>query len=71
MLLYCRNKRKFKCGDELFAISQAMQGLQVVNGLECKIACNSSKVLHTSPTSVSNLKHYINIKEVEILFVDM
>lgn len=64
MLLYCRNKRKFKSGDELFAISLAMQGLQVVNGLECKIACNSSKVLHTSPTSVSNLKHYINIKEV-------
>lgn len=45
-----RNKRKFKSGDELFAISLAMQGLQVVNGLECKIACNSSKVSYVLDT---------------------
>ncbi|WVZ22204.1 hypothetical protein V8G54_000748 [Vigna mungo] len=40
-----RNKRKNGSGDEFS--SQSMDGLQIVNGLECKIACNSSKTLKT------------------------
>ncbi|KAI9111373.1 hypothetical protein K1719_017063 [Acacia pycnantha] len=43
-----RNKRKYACGDELS--SQAMEGLQVINGLECKIACSSSKVSYVLDT---------------------
>lgn len=41
-----RNKRKYESSDDLSAICQAMEGLKVANGLECKIACHSSKVLH-------------------------
>uniref|UniRef100_A0A5B6ZFS1 Putative paired amphipathic helix protein Sin3-like 4 isoform X2 n=1 Tax=Davidia involucrata TaxID=16924 RepID=A0A5B6ZFS1_DAVIN len=44
-ILLRRNKRRYACGDEISATCQAMEGLQVVNGLECKIACNSSKVV--------------------------
>ena len=40
----CRNKRQFGALDELSAISTAMEDVQVINGLECKVACNSSKV---------------------------
>ncbi|KAJ7943566.1 Paired amphipathic helix protein Sin3-like [Quillaja saponaria] len=43
-----RNKCKYAHGDEI--PSQAMEGLQVVNGLECKIACNSSKVSYVLDT---------------------
>ncbi|KAH7532571.1 hypothetical protein FEM48_Zijuj04G0034500 [Ziziphus jujuba var. spinosa] len=39
-----RNKRRYACLDEFSAIAIAMEGVEVVNGLECKIACNSSKV---------------------------
>jgi paired amphipathic helix protein Sin3a len=44
-----RNKLKCTDGDEL-SICQAMEGLQVVNGLECKIACSSSKVSYVLDT---------------------
>lgn len=40
----CRNKRKLECGDDFSGTCQAMEGLQIVNGLECKISCSSSKV---------------------------
>lgn len=39
-----RNKCKYACRDDISAACQAMEGLKVVNGLECKITCNSSKV---------------------------
>ncbi|PSS13560.1 Paired amphipathic helix protein Sin3-like, partial [Actinidia chinensis var. chinensis] len=39
-----RNKCKNELGDEFSATCQAMDGLQLVNGLECKIPCNSSKL---------------------------
>lgn len=45
-----RNKRKFVGNDEFSATCQAMEGLQVVNGLECKITCNSSKVSYVLDT---------------------
>lgn len=40
---FCRNKRKYASSD-VSTTCQATEGLQVVNGLECKIACSSSKV---------------------------
>ncbi|GMP58130.1 hypothetical protein CsSME_00021912 [Camellia sinensis var. sinensis] len=45
-----RNKCKNEFGDEFSATSQAMEGLQIVNGLECKIVCNSSKVSYVLDT---------------------
>ncbi|KAJ4711205.1 Paired amphipathic helix protein Sin3-like [Melia azedarach] len=45
-----RNKFKYAGGDEFSASCQAMEGLQVVNGLECKISCNSSKVSYVLDT---------------------
>ncbi|CAL1357250.1 unnamed protein product [Linum trigynum] len=41
-----RNKRRNAVGDEF----QAMEGFQIFNGLECKIACNSSKVSYVLDT---------------------
>ncbi|XP_048318177.1 paired amphipathic helix protein Sin3-like 4 isoform X1 [Ziziphus jujuba] len=45
-----RNKRRYASSDDLSTTCQAMEGLQVVNGLECKIACNSSKVSYVLDT---------------------
>ncbi|XP_022151191.1 paired amphipathic helix protein Sin3-like 4 isoform X1 [Momordica charantia] len=45
-----RNKRKYACGDENSAACHALEGLKIVNGLECKIACNSSKVSYVLDT---------------------
>ncbi|XP_057948540.1 paired amphipathic helix protein Sin3-like 4 isoform X2 [Malania oleifera] len=45
-----RNKRKYTRGDEYSTTCLAMEGLKVVNGLECKIACNSSKVSYVLDT---------------------
>lgn len=45
-----RNIRKYANGDEFSTVCQAMEGVQVVNGLECKIACNSSKVSYVLDT---------------------
>ncbi|KAK4715701.1 hypothetical protein R3W88_014039 [Solanum pinnatisectum] len=44
-----RNKRKSGVGDETFT-SEAMEGLKFFNGLECKIACSSSKVSYVLDT---------------------
>ncbi|XP_004517035.1 paired amphipathic helix protein Sin3-like 4 isoform X2 [Cicer arietinum] len=44
-----RNKRGYAGSDDEFS-SQAMEGLQIINGLECKIACNSSKVSYVLDT---------------------
>lgn len=46
-VLLKRNKRKYSCGDEF---SAAIEGLTVINGLECKIACSSSKVSYVLDT---------------------
>ncbi|XP_038713582.1 paired amphipathic helix protein Sin3-like 4 isoform X4 [Tripterygium wilfordii] len=45
-----RNKHKYAGGDEFSSTCQAMEGLQIGNGLECKIACNSSKVSYVLDT---------------------
>ncbi|KAF1875223.1 hypothetical protein Lal_00007839 [Lupinus albus] len=43
-----RNKRRYAYDDEFS--SQVMEELKVVNGLECKIACSSSKVSYVLDT---------------------
>ncbi|KAL2349345.1 hypothetical protein Fmac_003345 [Flemingia macrophylla] len=43
-----RNKRRYANNDEFS--TQAMEGLQIINGLECKIACSSSKVSYVLDT---------------------
>ncbi|XP_023512218.1 paired amphipathic helix protein Sin3-like 4 isoform X2 [Cucurbita pepo subsp. pepo] len=45
-----RNKRKYACGDENSAACHALEGLKIANGLECKIACSSSKVSYVLDT---------------------
>ncbi|PPR88925.1 hypothetical protein GOBAR_AA31762 [Gossypium barbadense] len=45
-----RNVRKCAGGDELSSTCRTTEGLKVVNGLECKIACNSSKVSYVLDT---------------------
>ncbi|XP_043726308.1 paired amphipathic helix protein Sin3-like 4 isoform X4 [Telopea speciosissima] len=45
-----RNKRKCACDDEFSGTCKSMDGVQIVNGLECKIACNSSKVSYVLDT---------------------
>ncbi|XP_050383632.1 paired amphipathic helix protein Sin3-like 2 [Argentina anserina] len=45
-----RNKRKCAGDDESSSFSNAMEGVQLVNGLECKIACNSSKISYVLDT---------------------
>jgi paired amphipathic helix protein Sin3a len=39
-----RNKRKHSNNDEPSDSLKAMDGIKVVNGLECKISCKTSKV---------------------------
>ena len=39
-----RNKRKYSNNDEPSDSLKAMDGINVVNGLECKISCKTSKV---------------------------
>ncbi|XP_010255489.1 PREDICTED: paired amphipathic helix protein Sin3-like 4 isoform X2 [Nelumbo nucifera] len=45
-----RNKRKSSSDDEFSTTCKALEGVTVVNGLECKIACNSSKVSYVLDT---------------------
>ncbi|XP_068642202.1 paired amphipathic helix protein Sin3-like 4 isoform X2 [Aristolochia californica] len=45
-----RNKRKFGSDDEYTVICKVMEGIQIANGLECKISCNSSKVSYVLDT---------------------
>ncbi|KAK9272549.1 hypothetical protein L1049_002922 [Liquidambar formosana] len=48
-----RNKRKYAGLDEFSAACVAMEGVHVVNGLECKIACSSSKISYVLDTEDS------------------
>ncbi|XP_020968501.1 paired amphipathic helix protein Sin3-like 2 [Arachis ipaensis] len=49
-ILLQRNKRKFGDIDELSGITSAMEGVKLINGLECKIACSSSKISYVLDT---------------------
>ncbi|CAH9088055.1 unnamed protein product [Cuscuta epithymum] len=45
-----RNKRKFSKLDESSALCMAMENVTILNGLECKMACSSSKVSYVLDT---------------------
>ncbi|XP_044469027.1 paired amphipathic helix protein Sin3-like 2 [Mangifera indica] len=45
-----RNKRKYASLDESSATCMAMEDVQLVNGLECRIACNSYKITYVLDT---------------------
>ncbi|CAN6448489.1 unnamed protein product [Victoria cruziana] len=45
-----RNMQRYTSKDEFLSISKAMKGVQVVNGLECKISCNNSKASYVLDT---------------------
>ncbi|KAK4798031.1 hypothetical protein SAY86_030357 [Trapa natans] len=45
-----RNKRKYSLMDENLAACSALEGIQIFNGLECKIACISSKISYVFDT---------------------
>ncbi|KAG4151231.1 hypothetical protein ERO13_D04G052000v2 [Gossypium hirsutum] len=45
-----RNKKKYANLDEFAAICMAMEGVELVNGLENKIACNSYKISYVLDT---------------------
>ncbi|KAI3833402.1 hypothetical protein MKX03_029599 [Papaver bracteatum] len=49
MIFSHRNKRKYARGEEIYGAYNAMDGVRVVNGLEYKISCVTSKVyiIHT------------------------
>ncbi|AES74611.2 putative transcription regulator Others family [Medicago truncatula] len=49
-ILLERNKPKYGDLDELSAICAVMEDVKVVNGLECKISCNSSKISYVLDT---------------------
>ncbi|KAK9113965.1 hypothetical protein Syun_020762 [Stephania yunnanensis] len=51
---FCRNICNYPCSDEYSATCKAMEGVQALSGLECKIACNSSK-LKLPPSSFGTL----------------
>ncbi|XP_031480166.1 paired amphipathic helix protein Sin3-like 4 isoform X2 [Nymphaea colorata] len=45
-----RTMQKYTSKDEFLSISNAMEGVQVFNGLECKISCNNSKASYVLDT---------------------
>ncbi|XP_010550095.1 PREDICTED: paired amphipathic helix protein Sin3-like 2 [Tarenaya hassleriana] len=45
-----RNKSRYAGLDDLSAICQAMDGVEVINGLECKMSCSSYKISYVLDT---------------------
>ncbi|KAF3782414.1 Paired amphipathic helix protein Sin3-like 4 [Nymphaea thermarum] len=45
-----RTMQKYTIKDEFLSISKAMEGVQVFNGLECKISCSNSKASYVLDT---------------------
>ncbi|KAK1326115.1 Paired amphipathic helix protein Sin3-like 4 [Acorus calamus] len=45
-----RNKRKNMHGDESSATLDIMEDIQILNGLECKLSCSTSKVSYVLDT---------------------
>ncbi|KAB1211673.1 Paired amphipathic helix protein Sin3-like 2 [Morella rubra] len=45
-----RSKQKYAGLDECSSLCMAMEGIHAVNGLECKIVCNSSKISYVLDT---------------------
>lgn len=73
-----RNKRKNATGDDDSDICAAIEGVKISNGLECKIACHSSKVFYVLDTEdylhrtsskqrrKHNQAHYTNINALKV-----
>nr|XP_043624994.1 paired amphipathic helix protein Sin3-like 5 [Erigeron canadensis]XP_043624995.1 paired amphipathic helix protein Sin3-like 5 [Erigeron canadensis] len=51
-----RNRRKYACEDEDLAMMQAMEGLQILNGMECKINCITHKISYVLDTEDSMVR---------------
>lgn len=49
-VLMRRNKRKYAETDECSAACMAMEDVDVINGLECKMSCNTSKISYVLDT---------------------
>ncbi|KAF5726781.1 paired amphipathic helix protein Sin3-like 4-like isoform X3 [Tripterygium wilfordii] len=60
-----RNKHKYGGADEFSSTRLAMEGLQIGNGLECKIACNSSKVSYVLDTEDFLFRRRRNTKSLQ------
>ncbi|CAN6477714.1 unnamed protein product [Victoria cruziana] len=45
-----RNMSRYACNDEYLSICKAMEGVRIVNGLECKISCSNSKASYVLDT---------------------
>ncbi|KAJ8457998.1 hypothetical protein OPV22_030924 [Ensete ventricosum] len=64
-----RNKRKYGDDDEYASTYKAMSRFQVINGLECKISCSSSKVsgfIDSYPASYPDPKPPCHMKSVAV-----
>jgi paired amphipathic helix protein Sin3a len=46
----CRNMRGYNGLDDLAVACKAMEGVQVINGLECKMSCSSYKISYVLDT---------------------
>lgn len=55
----CRNKEKFTGLDESSGRPVAMEGLNIINEIECKMACSNSKVQHLMKFCVGTSEMYI------------
>ncbi|KAI3720274.1 hypothetical protein L6452_21187 [Arctium lappa] len=51
-----RNKRKYACEDEDLAMMQAMEGLRILNRMECKINCITYKISYVLDTEDSMVR---------------
>ncbi|KAL4586875.1 hypothetical protein LXL04_011520 [Taraxacum kok-saghyz] len=51
-----RNKRKYVCGDEDSAMVHAMEGLRILNRMECKINCVTFKISYVLDTEDSMVR---------------
>ncbi|KAI3731490.1 hypothetical protein L1987_62678 [Smallanthus sonchifolius] len=51
-----RNRRKYACEDEDFAMTRAMEGLQILNRMECKINCSTYKISYVLDTEDSMVR---------------
>ncbi|KAI3818168.1 hypothetical protein L1987_11971 [Smallanthus sonchifolius] len=56
-----RNRRKYACEDEDFAMTRAMEGLQILNRMECKINCITYKISYVLDTEDSMDSKHANI----------
>ncbi|KAI3913598.1 hypothetical protein MKW92_010707 [Papaver armeniacum] len=64
MMFSHRNKQKYARGEELYGEYNAMDGVRVVNGLECKISCVTSKVCIIHTPSGRSLDFILKVRTI-------